>query len=646
MKTNNKFLTSTEASELLGVSGATIKNWVKHNYLFPIVNNQKQFFEKAKVVLLKEKIENGEVERLNSRANKRNSTKKFIPKEYISDINNNKEILSIVNFIVDNSLSIKIAMFYLSIKVLIDAGLILTKNIEKILKFEITNFKNNNVLSILKSNYKNLNSFDYDIKYSELLIFSIPKSQDILGIIYQSIKSEGEKVKQGSYYTPKEIVKNIITEHIKKSATILDPCCGTGQFLLNINQTDIDPENIYGFDIDSTAVSICKINLLLKYNFVNFNHKIFQLNSLTDIDKFLLDNNYNAPKKFDFIFTNPPWGSHFSKSVKHELKEKYPTISSFESSSYFLLEGIRLLKPGGVFSYILPESILNIKTHRDIRKIILENTNILKIERAGKIFTNVFTNVIRLDIKKKANTRFEENQTADNKFTVKQKRFFNNTDFIFDIDLSDKDAGIIEKVFSREHNTLKNQAEWALGIVTGNNKKFLFPNKFTGSEEIYTGKEIKRYSIEKARYFIKLEPEKYQQVAPINKYRADEKLIYKFISNRLVFAYDNRQRLTLNSANILIPKIPNTPIKIILALFNSPLYNFIYQKIFNSIKILKGNLEQLPVPVLTKEKQDQIIKLVNSAISGNNNNMIIDNLIFNLFEISEEERAYIVKNLK
>ena len=279
MKPNKNFLSSPETAEILGVSEATVTNWVKHNYLFPIVNNQKQFFEKADVLSLKEKIENGEIERLNSRANKRNSTKKFIPQEYISEIKNSNEISLIVKFITDNSLSIEIAMFYLSIKVLIDADLIFTKNIKKILKFETTDFKNENVLEILKNNYERLNSFIFNTKYSKLLNFSIPKSQDILGIIYQSIKSEGEKIKQGSYYTPKEIVQNIITEHIKKSVIILDPCCGTGQFLLNINNHEIDPNNIYGFDIDSTAVSICKINLLLKYNFVNFNHKIFQLNS-------------------------------------------------------------------------------------------------------------------------------------------------------------------------------------------------------------------------------------------------------------------------------------------------------------------------------------------------------------------------------
>jgi hypothetical protein len=49
-------------------------------------------------------------------------------------------------------------------------------------------------------------------------------------------------------------------------------------------------------------------------------------------------------------------------------------------------------------SYILPESILNVKVHEDIRKLLLDY-NILSIYELGRIFTGVFTEVIRLDIK-------------------------------------------------------------------------------------------------------------------------------------------------------------------------------------------------------------------------------------------------------
>lgn len=629
-----------ESAEILGVSELTIKNWIKHNFLFPVIDNKKQFFKKSNVLSLKKKIELGEIERLNSRANKRNSSKKFIPQNYLAKLNSSSKLSKLINFIIDNSLSVDCSLFFLIINVLLSENFIYTKNIEKILKFKQSDFKNEHVLNILKDYFNQLNNFALNSTYLQLLSFNIPKSQDILGIIYQSIKSEGEKAKQGSYYTPKNIVENIISEYITKSSTVLDPCCGTGQFLLNFNLPDFDPNNIFGFDIDSTAVTICKINLLLKYKSIKFNPKIFKFNSLIDITDSSFLNNQKLPGSFDLILTNPPWGSHFNQDTKTKLKEKYPAISSLESYSYFLIEGISLLKPGGVLSYILPESILNIKTHRDIRTLILETTNILKIEKLGRAFTKVFTKVIRLDLTRtnRVNKR--------NSFILKQKRFLKNLNFNFDIEINKTDAEIIEKVYSRPNTTLKNQAVWALGIVTGNNKIFISQIKTKNSEEVITGKDVNKYFLAEAKNYIKFEPERYQQIAPINKYRADEKLIYKFISSKLVFAFDDKQKLTLNSANILIPQSPDIPIKVILALFNSPIYNFIYQKKFNSIKILRGNLEQLPIPILSQKKIMEIIRLVDSAIINHKDISIIDNLIFDLFKVSKRDRIYILKSLK
>ena len=59
--------------------------------------------------------------------------------------------------------------------------------------------------------------------------------------------------------------------------------------------------------------------------------------------------------------------------------------------------------------------------------------------------------------------------------------------------------------------------------------------------------------------FIRFDPDRFQQAAPERKYRAPEKLVYRFISKKLIVAYDDRGRLTLNSANILIPRVDAVP---------------------------------------------------------------------------------------
>src|SRR5690242_12457727 len=72
-----------ETVALLGVSTATIRNWIRHNYILPEkISTGKLMFDYSEVINLKEKLHSGQINRLNSRANKRNSGQCFIPDEY------------------------------------------------------------------------------------------------------------------------------------------------------------------------------------------------------------------------------------------------------------------------------------------------------------------------------------------------------------------------------------------------------------------------------------------------------------------------------------------------------------------------------------------------------------------------------------
>ena len=147
--------------------------------------------------------------------------------------------------------------------------------------------------------------------------------------------------------------------------------------------------------------------------------------------------------------------------------------------------------------------------------------------------------------------------------------------------------------------------------------------------------------LSKASHYLQFTPEKFQQVAPIEKYRAKEKLIYRFISKYLVFAFDDKQKLTLNSANIIIPKIPNYPIKVIAALFNSSLYQFIFQKKFSSIKILRSHIEQMPLPFWSGKVFNDIVKLVDEIAENKARFEKLDNFIMEQYALSIKEINHI-----
>lgn len=644
-KTKVDYIDYNNASQLLGVSVDTLRNWVKAKYVFPFIKNKKAGFLKSDIQILKQKIINGEIDRLTSRANKKNSKDTFIPKEYLKNKNDLLKIQKIIAIINENKIDTELALLLLSLNSLEKKGLI-KNNLNTCSSFEQISFKNEFVKKVILNWASKFLNIELN-KYKIIINTSIVETNDFLGIIYQSLLKEGNKAQGGSYYSPSKVVDLIVNQYhdkITNKTRVLDPCCGTGQFLLSFSKLVLNPNNLWGYDIDEIAVHIARVNLLLAYPNVNFFPNIYCQDTLIS----------NLPTKYDIIATNPPWGYHFSDNELIRLKLLFPKITSSEAFSYFILKGLNLLSTNGYLSYVLPESILKVKQHSDVRKYILESTSILSISHLGNVFTKVVSPVIVLNLKKTVTNT--QNviiiNKSGNKYNVNQSRFAANKNFLFDTTISEKDDQIIKKIYRKKHITLENNADWALGIVTGNNKAFISNVKLANYERVLKGSDIKQYYYKEPTAFILFKPKKFQQTAAETKYRAEEKLVYKFISDTLTFAYDNKKTLTLNSANILIPKINDYPTKLIMALFNSILYQYLFKKKFNTIKILKGDLEQLPLPKLSKTVESKILKkvglLIKQGIEENyRRNLIaeINDMIFKIYKLNRSEIEYIKKSL-
>lgn len=527
--------------------------------------------------------------RLSKRANKRFSKKTFIPIEYFSNSKN----LEILEEILNYSKDIKTTIYSLGINLLCANNLL--------------NSDNPYITEIL-------NEFHKGEPDERLLKINLPSEEkDFLGIVYQSLLSEGTKNQKGSYYTPQKII-NDIDFNPKSDMKFLDPCCGTGSFLLFAADKIKNPQNIFGCDLDNTACFIAKINLIIKYKNIKFRPNIL------NCDFLLAD---NIKDKFDIIGTNPPWGA--VTNAKYKLK--FPQIKSGETYSYFLYKAEKYLKNNGEMFFVLPESIMNVKLHADIREFILKTFEISKIIISGRAFSGVLSNTVTLSLIKKQNKNNNIIIKKDDKIlNIKQKFYLNNINCNFSV-LDNKDANIIEKIYSLPHKKLDKNSIWAIGIVTGNNSKYISENSF-GGEKIYSGKNITYEGISDTNKYINYQRKNFQQTAPDEIYRAKEKLVYKFISRKPVFAYDEKQRLFLNSANILIPKLKGYTIKEVMAFLNSELFEYIYLKRFNEIKILKGNLMELPFPKAFE-----------------NTNKITNENIFEIFNLTPDEINHIKSEL-
>ena len=549
-----------------------------------------------------DRLNTAEGSRLTKRANKRLSSKKIIPVEYFTHRENQKCVADILSSLDNPSYTITDVLCSVAEILFALKGIIDKSNVQEVLS---------------EYSYRTID---------ELCDIPIPQNEgDLLGIIYQSDMIEGSKNQNGSYYTPHKVTTSMVSAlSFTDGQTFLDPCCGSGAFLLSLSCRN--PEQIFGIDNDPIAVMIAKFNLLLHFSDCDFIPNIV-------CGDFLSSNPFGSVC-FNYIVTNPPWGAFVGDA--HSICE----ITSQETFSLFFVRAFQLLKGNGIIRFLLPEAILNVKVHKDIRNYILNHCCLTSITVYDSSFSGVVTGFVDIECQKKQKSNTVMIYNGNSTFPVDLSVFAENENNVFCFQ-NTTDSEIVRQCKQIGKYSLDSSI-WALGVVTGDNKGKLKSAPGQGLEAIYTGKEIVPYGLKKPCNYILYDRASFQQVAKEEYYRAEEKLIYKFISNKLVFAYDNEQRLFLNSANILIPKIPGMNIKTVMALLNSELFSFLYQKMFGEVKILKGNLLQLPFPEISEEQDTRILALVDSIISGCTENVeSLQAEVYSLFNLSQEQIQHI-----
>jgi predicted type IV restriction endonuclease len=335
---------------------------------------------------------------------------------------------------------------------------------------------------------------------------------------HRAVVEDKPEVKKagGVFYTPIYIVEYIVKNTVGKllvegktpkkaeSLRILDPACGSGSFLLGAYQyllewhlkwyTENNPEkyarnkkpavyhgqggawhlttterkrillnNIYGVDIDSQAVEVTKLSLLLKVlegetgESLNQQRKLFHEralpnlggnikcgNSLIGPDFYdgkqmnLMDteeaqhvNVFDWPSEFPEIFKaggfdavigNPPYGAEFSKTNVDYLKKLFETWQG-ESYVLFVEKAIALLKKGGQFGYIIPDTYLNLGFTQSLRLSLLKKTKLREIVALpAKVFSAATVDTTLLFMEKESDSKtFHESEVLIRYFNKKSK---------------------------------------------------------------------------------------------------------------------------------------------------------------------------------------------------------------------------------
>ena len=175
-------------------------------------------------------------------------------------------------------------------------------------------------------------------------------------------------------------------DNILYNFSILDPTCGTGEFLINainikleiLNNEKIEDQNIlkiaetmYGNDIDDESIDICKLRIY--FSLINKLQKEESYIKLAEIinERFssidYIQQSEKINQKFDIIVGNPPYVEYgkYQKENQCELQNNFGNVYAD-----VLNNSINMSKEDSVFGYIIPLSYIATPRMKNIRQII------------------------------------------------------------------------------------------------------------------------------------------------------------------------------------------------------------------------------------------------------------------------------------
>ena len=325
----------------------------------------------------------------------------------------------------------------------------------------------------------------------------------------------------GIFYTPEWIV-NLILDHIGyindlEQKTIIDPACGSGNFLTIIldrllnylenknfsyeDKKNIIIKNIYGIDIDENGLEKCKTNLdniLLKHGIKdNLNFNLYNRNSL-DITL-----NKDLFGKFDYVIGNPPYIriQNLDNKARKYIQTNYSFCASGSTDIYmaFFQLGIKLLNEKGVLGFITPNTYF----YSDAGKVFREYLKINKLLKEiinfdeKQLFEGITTYTAITIIGKNLNTNNFTYFTYKDKLTFMDNipfNLLNNSKWIL------ADVGTLNKIKEIENRgkRLGEIAEIHVGITTLADDFYIFKDVvFENDYAIITLKNKTKYKIEK-----------------------------------------------------------------------------------------------------------------------------------------------------
>jgi type I restriction-modification system DNA methylase subunit len=240
---------------------------------------------------------------------------------------------------------------------------------------------------------------------------------EVIGQIFEGLLSTTERHKFGQHYTRSEVVDLINTFCVRDAkATVLDPACGGGTFLVRAYQRKSDLSNsklthqrlissLYGLDISAYPAHLTTVNLATRDLIEEANYPLVARQDFLTVNPG--EAVFNVPfgaagkgeqiawmelPKVDAVVGNPPYvrqekiNEYYGKGYKNLLQEgaqrDAPGVNLSGRSDilcYFFTHGGAFLKDGGYMGLLTSSNWLDTAYGFALQKYLLDNYEIIAI---------------------------------------------------------------------------------------------------------------------------------------------------------------------------------------------------------------------------------------------------------------------------
>lgn len=498
-----------------------------------------------------------------------------------------------------------------------------------------------------------------------------------LSVNFEKSIVQNERKKNGQYYTPKSVVKYILSQlKIRSDSTILDPSCGCGSFLLTAYDLLGEKHgksflrNIYGVDLNARAADITRAGLYLKTGCNEeyldvVSHNIQIGNSIVENTR--IDKNAFCWKTafpcifrsggFDFVIGNPPYVT-LQKNISFDPTEGiYASVIDGPTNAASLMVGksLELLKAGGILAFLLPRSVLYVDSYSKLRTYLINNTQILQVVDLGVKFKDVRGEQVIIILRKrrpseKQKVKIIEFSECDSFLRKRPSLFpqniFRSTNRLLTFEDTNY-YGIIEKL-SKTGLSLDTIVDGKIFRGLSISGSLLKADIEEGIAAI-RGKNISKFKINE---ILRLESRLLEKQTrnKINRLKTKKVVVQNIFSSEsgVIAAYENMGLLTVDTVtNIAVRS--DIQGKYILSLLNSKLINFyLAYGLFNQSRLTmhldKSYIGLIPVIAEPNPKMKRMLIDIIESISNDGDyldikqkNREIDKIVYGVYGISDDE---------